>query len=46
MNIIGNGVDIVKNQRIQKALKNKNFLNRIYSKKEISESVSKIIQYS
>ena len=38
MNIIGNGVDIVKNQRIQKALKNKNFLNRIYSKKEIFES--------
>ena len=38
MNIIGNGVDIVKNQRIQKALKNKNFLSRIYSKKEISES--------
>ena len=38
MNIIGNGVDIVKNQRIQKALKNKNFLNRIYSKKEISAS--------
>ena len=38
MNIIGNGVAIVKNQRIQKALKNKNFLNRIYSKKEISAS--------
>ena len=38
MNIIGNGVDIVKNQRIQKALKNKNFLNRIYSKNEISAS--------
>ena len=38
MNIIGNGVDIVKNQRIQKALKNKNFLNRIYSRKEISAS--------
>ena len=28
MNIIGNGVDIVKNQRIQKALKNKNFLKQ------------------
>ena len=38
MNIIGNGVDIVKNQRIQKALKNKSFLNRIYSKKEIFAS--------
>ena len=38
MNIIGNGVDIVKNQRIKKALKNKNFLNRIYSRKEISAS--------
>tara|TARA_Y100000590_G_scaffold384956_1_gene456674 strand:+ start:359 stop:754 length:396 start_codon:yes stop_codon:yes gene_type:complete len=38
MNIVGNGVDIVKNQRIEKALKNKKFLNRIYSKKEISAS--------
>ena len=34
MNIVGNGVDIVKNQRIEKALKNKKFLNRIYSKKD------------
>jgi len=38
MCIIGNGVDIVKNLRIKKAIKNINFLNRIYTKKEISDS--------
>jgi len=38
MSIIGNGVDIVKNLRIKKAIKNINFLNRIYTKKEISDS--------
>ena len=38
MNIVGNGVDIVKNKRIQNAIKNKNFLNRIYSKIEIKAS--------
>jgi len=38
MSILGNGVDIVKNSRIKKAIKNINFLNRIYTKKEISDS--------
>ena len=38
MNIIGNGVDIVKNQRIKNALKNKNFAKRIFSKAEIIQS--------
>ena len=38
MNIIGNGVDIVKNKRIQNAIKNKNFVNRIFSKIEITAS--------
>ena len=38
MNIVGNGVDIVKNKKIKNAIKNKNFLNRIYSKIEIKAS--------
>jgi holo-[acyl-carrier protein] synthase len=38
MSILGNGVDIVKNSRIKKAIKNINFLNRIYTKKEIADS--------
>ena len=35
MDIIGNGVDIIKNSRIKKSLKIKGFLNRIFTKKEI-----------
>ena len=35
MNIIGNGVDIIKNSRINSSLKIKGFLNRIFTKKEI-----------
>ena len=35
MNVVGNGVDIVENKRIQKSLKKKEFLNRIFTKKEI-----------
>jgi len=35
MNIIGNGVDIVKNSRIKESIKNKQFLKRIYTNKEI-----------
>ena len=35
MKIIGIGVDIVKNKRIQHSIKNKNFINRTFSKKEI-----------
>jgi len=38
MNIIGNGVDIVKNQRIKKAIKNYNFIKKIYSESEIKDS--------
>ena len=35
MNIIGNGVDIVDNKRIEKLLLNNNFLNRIFTYNEI-----------
>ena len=38
MNIIGNGVDIVENKRIKNSLKNKNFIHRIFTKNEISQS--------
>ena len=38
MNIIGVGVDIVDNTRIKKSIKNKNFISRVFSKKEISLS--------
>ena len=34
MRILGNGVDIVENRRIGKAIKNKNFINKIFSSKE------------
>ena len=37
MNIIGNGVDIIKNSRINNSLKIKGFLNRIFTKKEIQQ---------
>ena len=37
MNIIGNGVDIIKNSRINSSLKIKGFLNRIFTKKEIDQ---------
>ena len=39
MNLFGVGVDIVDNSRIKKMIKNKNFLNRIFSKHEISSSI-------
>tara|TARA_Y100000591_G_scaffold149260_1_gene128222 strand:- start:99 stop:485 length:387 start_codon:yes stop_codon:yes gene_type:complete len=35
MRIIGIGIDIVKNNRIKEAIKNKRFLNRIYGKNEL-----------
>lgn len=35
MKIIGIGTDIVLNNRIKKLIKNKNFLNRIYTNQEI-----------
>ena len=38
MLIIGNGVDIVNNFRIKKAIKNKAFIKRIYSRGEIIDS--------
>ena len=37
MEIIGNGVDIIKNSRIKNSLKIKGFLNRIFTKKEIKQ---------
>ena len=37
MRIIGNGVDIIKNSRINSSIKIKGFLNRIYTKKEIQQ---------
>ncbi len=37
MDIIGNGVDIIKNRRINSSLKIKGFLNRIFTKKEIDQ---------
>ena len=38
MRILGIGVDIINNSRIRKAIKNKYFINRIFSKLEISNS--------
>ncbi len=38
MKTIGIGVDIVRNDRIKSLIKNKNFINRTFSKKEISIS--------
>ena len=35
MKTIGVGVDIVKNKRIQSSLKNRNFIDRTFSKTEI-----------
>ena len=37
MHIIGNGVDIIKNSRINNSLKTKGFLNRIFTEKEIKQ---------
>jgi holo-[acyl-carrier protein] synthase len=38
MKIIGTGVDIIENNRIRKSIANKLFLNRIFTKNEISLS--------
>ena len=35
MQILGTGVDIIENLRIKKLLKNKNFINRIFTSNEI-----------
>ena len=37
MNIIGNGVDIINNNRINKSMKIKGFINRIFTKDEINK---------
>ena len=37
MHIIGNGVDIIKNSRINNSLKIKGFLKRIFTEKEIQQ---------
>ena len=37
MHIIGNGVDIIKNSRINNSLKINGFLNRIFTEKEIQQ---------
>ena len=41
MNIIGNGVDIVDNKRIEKLIINNDFLKRIFTKNEIKISKSR-----
>ena len=38
MKIIGVGVDIVDNKRIKKLIRNKGFISRVFSKKEIFQS--------
>ena len=41
MKILGIGVDIIRNSRIKKAIKNKSFVSRIFSKSEITNSKKK-----
>ena len=38
MNLVGIGVDIVDNSRVKKLIRNKTFISRIYSTKEINQS--------
>ena len=38
MEVIGNGVDIVENNRIKILIKNTNFINRIFTANEINQS--------
>ena len=38
MEIVGNGVDIIKNSRIKNLIKNPKFLSRIFSVNEIKDS--------
>ena len=38
MNLVGIGVDIVDNSRVKKLIRNKAFISRIYSTKEINQS--------
>ncbi len=46
MKIIGNGVDIVDNFRIRKAIKNKKFIDRLFTNEEIKSSLKKNINRS
>jgi holo-[acyl-carrier protein] synthase len=46
MNILGIGTDIVSVDRIKKSLKNKNFLSRVFSYKEILKCKKKINSYN
>ena len=41
MKILGIGVDIIQNSRIKKAIRNKAFVSRIFSKSEITNSKKK-----
>ena len=41
MQTLGIGVDIIENSRIKKSIINKNFINRIFSLAEITESKKK-----
>jgi holo-[acyl-carrier protein] synthase len=42
MKTVGIGVDIIDNKRFKKLIKDKKFINRIFSKKEISDSKKKL----
>ena len=44
MKILGNGVDIIDNRRIEKAIKNKNFINKIFTNKEKEFSKKKKVK--
>jgi holo-[acyl-carrier protein] synthase len=39
MKILGIGVDIIENKRIKNSIRNHNFKNRIYSPKELKQSI-------
>ena len=46
MKIVGNGVDIVDNNRIKKSLEIKGFIDRIFTKNEIKESYNTVNRVS
>ena len=41
MSVLGNGVDIINNRRIGKAIKNKKFIQKIFTTSEIKQSENK-----
>ena len=41
MTVLGNGVDIINNRRIGKAIKNKKFIQKIFTTSEIKQSENK-----